>query len=143
MIVLDEQLLSYGVQASIARWYRGAVTDIAQLRPHTVILDKAIPMLLRAVSRPTFVTINVADFWRRLAPDSRFCMVCCAVPHTRAQEVPDLLRRALALEPFRTRSRRLGKMVRVSPQHVQYYTTDARAIHLVAWPKAARQGQRR
>ena len=142
MIVLDEQLLSYGIQASIARWYRGAVTDITQLRPHTVILDDAIPLLLRAVSRPTFVTINVADFWRRLAPDSRFCIVCCAVSHTRAQEVPDLLRRVLTLEPFRTRSRRLGKIVRVSPRHVQYYTTDMRTIHLVAWLKAPHQGQR-
>jgi hypothetical protein len=139
VIVLDEQLLSYGIQASIARWYRGTVTDITQLRPNTVILDEAIPLLLRAVSRPTFVTINVADFWRHLLPDRRFCMVCCAVPHTRAEEVPDLLRRVLALEPFRTRSRRLGKMVRVSPQHVQYYTTDIRAIHLVAWPKTPRQ----
>jgi hypothetical protein len=142
MIVLDEQLLSYGVQASIARWYRGAVTDITQLRPNTVILDEAIPMLLRAVSRPTFVTINVVDFWRRLTPDPRFCIVCCAVPHTRAQEVPELLRRVLALEPFRTRSHRLGKIVRVSRQHVQYYTTDTRTIHLVAWLKAPRQGQR-
>ena len=142
MIVLDEQLLSYGVQASIARWYRGVVTDITQLRPHTVILDEAIPMLLRAVPRPAFVTINVADFWRRLTPDPRSCIVCCAVPHTRAQEVPDLLRRVLTLEPCRTRSRRLGKIVRISRQHVQYYTTDSRTIHLVAWPKAPRQGQR-
>jgi len=140
MIVLDEQLLSYGVQASSARWYRGTVTDVTQLRPNTVILDEAIPMLLRAVSRPTFVTINVADFWRRLTPDPRFCIVCCAVPDTRAQEVPDLLRRVLALEPFRTRSRRPGKIVRVSRRHVQYYTTDTRAIHRVAWPKAPRQG---
>jgi hypothetical protein len=142
MIVLDEQLLSYGLQASIARWYRGTVTDITQLRPNTVILDEAIPMLLQAVSRPTFVTINVADFWRRLAADPRFCIVCCAVPHARTQEVPDLLRRVLALEPFRTRSRRLGKIVRVSRQHVQYYTTDTRTIHLITWPKAPRQGQR-
>jgi len=142
MIVLDEQLLSYGVQTSIGRWYRGVVTDITQLRPNTVILDEAIPMLLRAAPRPTFVTINVADFWRRLTPDPRFCIVCCAVPDTRAQEVPDLLRRVLALEPFRTRSRRLGKIMRVSRQHVQYYTTDTRTIHLVAWPKAPRQGQR-
>jgi hypothetical protein len=142
MIVLDEQLLSYGVQASIARWYRGAVIDITQLRPHTIILDEVIPVLLQAVSRPTFVTINVADFWRRLAPDPRFCIVCCAVPHTRAQEVSELLRRVLALEPFRTRSRRLGKIVRVSRQQAQYYTSDTQAIHRVAWPKAWRQGQR-
>jgi hypothetical protein len=139
MIVLDEQLLSYGIQASIARWYRGTVTDITQLRPHTVILDDAIPMLLRAVSRPTFVTINVTDFWRRVAPNARFCIVCCAVPHTRAQDVSDLLRRVLALEPFRTRSRRLGKVVRVSPQRVHYYTTDTHALHRLAWPTAPRQ----
>ena len=43
--------------------------------------------------------------------------------HTRAQEVPEILRRVLALGTFRTRSRRLGKMVRVSRQRVQYYTT--------------------
>jgi hypothetical protein len=39
-------------------------------------------------------------------------------------------------------SRRLGKMVRVSRQHVHYYTTDTRTIHLVARLKALRQGQR-
>jgi hypothetical protein len=139
MIVLDEQLLSYGIQASIARWYRGAATDMTQLRPNTVILDEAVPMLLQAVSRPTFVMINVADFWRCLAPNPQFCIVCCAVPHTRAQEVPALLRRVLALEPFRTRSRRLGKIVRVSPQYVRYYTTDTQAIHFIAWPKAPRR----
>jgi hypothetical protein len=115
------------------------VTDITQLRPHTVILDDAIPMLLRAVSRPTFVTINVADFWRRVAPSPRFCIVCCALPHTRAQDVPELVRWLLALEPFRTRSRRLGKVVCVSPQHVHSDTTDTRAIHRLAWPTAPRQ----
>src|SRR2546422_9278856 len=93
MIVLDEQLVGYGLHTPMARWDRGTVTDIAQLRPNTVIQDKAIPMLLRAALRSMFVTINVAYFWWRLAPDIRFCIVCCAVPHTRAQEVPDLLRR--------------------------------------------------
>ena len=91
MIVLDEQLLSYGVQASIARWYRGAVTDITQLRPSTVILDEAIPMLLRAVSRPTFVTINIADFWRRLAPDPPVLRrVLCYPSHTRSGSLRSL-----------------------------------------------------
>jgi hypothetical protein len=142
MIILDEQLLSYGVQASIARWYRGTVTDITRLRPNTVIFDEAIPMLLRTAPRPMFVTINVADFWRRLAPDPRFCIVCCAVPHTRAQEVPTLLRRVLALEQFRTHSHRLGKIVRVSRQYVQYYTTDVPTIQRIAWPKAPRLGQK-
>ena len=50
MIVLDEQLLSNGVQASIARWYWGTITDITRLRPNTVISDKAIPMLPQGTS---------------------------------------------------------------------------------------------
>lgn len=135
MIVLDEQLVGYGLHAPIARWYRGAVTDITRLRPNTVIQDEAIPLLLRTAPRPTFVTINVADFWQRLASDARFCITCFAVPHTRAQDVPNLLRRLFALEPFRTRSRRLGKIARVSQRHVRYYTTDTRVVHLLAWSR--------
>jgi hypothetical protein len=129
MIVLDEQLLSYGLRALIARWYRGTVTDITQLRPNSVITDEAIPPLLRAAPRPTFVTINVTDFWRRLAPDVRFCIACFAVPHTRAEEIPDLLRRLFALAPLRTRSQRLGKIARISQRQVQYYTSDAPLVH--------------
>jgi hypothetical protein len=68
MIVLDEQLLSYGLSQQVAQWYRGAVMAIAQFPPETVIRDEVIPMLLRAARRPTFVTINVADFWQRVPP---------------------------------------------------------------------------
>lgn len=135
MIVLDEQLLSYGLYGDIARWYRGTVTDITQLRPHKVIRDDAIPMLLRAAQRPTFVTLNVIDFWRRLVPDVRFCIACCAVPDRRVQEVPDLLRRFFALDIFRTRNRRLGKIARLSPRQVQYYTTDSPVIQRLDWPR--------
>ena len=138
MIVLDEQLLSYGLYAAIARWYRGTVTVITQMRPNTVIQDEAIPVLLRTARQPTFVTINVADFWRRLTPDTRFCIACFAVPHTRAEEVPNLLRRLFALEPFRTRGRRLGKIARVSQRQVQYYTAEARAVHRLDWPRPRR-----
>jgi hypothetical protein len=136
MIVLDEQLLSYGLRAPIARWYRGMVMDITQLRPQTVIRDDAIPMLLRAARRPTFVTINVGDFWRRLPPDPRFCTVCIAVPHTRAQEVARLLRRLFGLIPFRTQRQRLGTIIRGSARQGQYYTTATSVIHRLDWPRA-------
>jgi hypothetical protein len=36
MIVLDEQLLGRDLEHLIARWYRGAVRFITDLRPHTV-----------------------------------------------------------------------------------------------------------
>ena len=138
MIVLDEQLLSYGLRHLVAQWYRGAVLAITQLRPGTVIHDEAIPMLLRAARRPTFVTINVADFWQRVLPEPRFCIVCVAVPHTRALEVSVLVRRLFALPPFRTQAQRLGKMVRVSRRQVQYYTAADRTLHRLDWPRTSR-----
>ena len=47
MIVLDEQLLGRGLERDIAQWYRGTVQFITDLRPHTIIKDEAIPVLLR------------------------------------------------------------------------------------------------
>jgi hypothetical protein len=133
MIVLDEQLLGYGLQNNFARWYRGTVTDITQLRPGTVIEDDAIPVLLRAARQPTFITINVQDFWRKLAPDRRFCIACFAIPDSRADEIPDLLRRLYAEPPFRTRLLRLGKMTRVSQSQVQYYTVESSDLQRIEW----------
>lgn len=52
MIVLDEQLLGRGIEHDIARWYRGKVQFITELRPHTVIKDDAIPTLLRQQPQP-------------------------------------------------------------------------------------------
>lgn len=47
MIVLDEQLLGRDLEHDIARWYRGPLRFIVDLRPHTVVKDEAIPALLR------------------------------------------------------------------------------------------------
>ncbi len=109
------------------------MTDVTRLRPNTVIQDEAIPGLLRAAREPTFVTINVSDFWRRVAADSRYCVACVAVPHTRVQEIPDHLRRLFSLEPFRTRRHRLGKVARVSRRQVQYYSVASPVVRQVDW----------
>ena len=79
MIVLDEQLLGRGVERDIAHWYRGTVQFITDLRPHTIIKDEAIPVLLRRPAQPTFVTINERDFWRKVAQTSAIasCALSC------------------------------------------------------------------
>jgi hypothetical protein len=133
MIVLDEQLLGYGLRAAIARWYRGSIIEITELRPGTVIEDDVIPALLRTARQPTFVTINVTDFWWRLAPDRRFCVACFALPHSRTDDLSELLRNLFRLEPFRTRKRRLGKIARVSARRVQFYTTESWAVQSLDW----------
>ena len=86
MLVLDEQLLGHDLDTALARWYRGPVLFITDLRPGTVIKDDAIPLLLRQQHQATFLTINESDFWRKVAIDAHFCVVCFAVPDSRARE---------------------------------------------------------
>ncbi len=89
MLVLDEQLLGRDLESALARWYRGTVLFITDLRPGAVIKDDAIPVLLRQQRQPTFLTINESDFWRKVAIDAHFCVVCFALPDSRAGEIPN------------------------------------------------------
>src|SRR5579872_5973048 len=114
MIVLDEQLLGRSLDTAIARWYPGSVRFITDLRPATVIKDDSIPLLLRREAEPTFVTINDSDFWQKVAITERFCVVCVALPDSRALEIPALLQRLLRRADFRTKSQRMGRVVRMT-----------------------------
>src|SRR5262245_1285762 len=107
MIVLDEQLLGRSLEREIAQWYRGTVQFIIDLRPHTTVKDEAIPALLRQRSQPTFVTINDRDFWRKVAPDRRYCIVCFALSDARARAISPALRAVLRRPEFRTKAQRM------------------------------------
>jgi hypothetical protein len=132
MLVLDEQLLGRDVEERIADWYRGRVVYITDLRPNTVIKDEAIPLLLRQQKQPTFVTINESDFWSRTAGDQRFCIICFALPDSRVHELPSSLRRILHQAPFRTKSQRMGSVLRVTNTHIHYYTASSTTIQSLA-----------
>lgn len=131
MIVLDEQLLGLNLEVEIAKWYRGMVRFINELRPHSVIKDDAIPGLLRQQSQPTFVTINEKDFWRKVVITPHFCMVCFTLPDSRASEIPRLLRSLLQHPEFKTKARRMGKVIRMSEKEVSYYTFDEREVKTI------------
>jgi hypothetical protein len=88
MLVLDEQLLGRHLEAALGRWYRGPVRFITDLRPGTVIKDDAMPVLLRQQQYATFLTINEADFWRKVGIDAYCCVICFALPDARAREIP-------------------------------------------------------
>lgn len=71
MIILDEQLLGRNLENEIAKWYRGKVRFVTDLRPKSVIKDDALPELLRRQIQPTFITINEKDFWHKISVDIR------------------------------------------------------------------------
>lgn len=131
MIVLDEQLLGRGLDEQIARWYQGAVCFIVDLRTDTVIKDDAIPKLLQHENQPTFITINESDFWRRTDINNRFCIVCFALPDSRAREIPQRLRDLFAHPLFDTKKKRMGKVIRVAEKEISYYGIERETIKIV------------
>jgi hypothetical protein len=124
----DERIL-----AAIAAWFPGRVVSVTSLRPGTVIKDDAIPLLLRKAVQPTFVTINVSDFWKKAEPNHAYCIVNILLPKERIREVPELLHRLLRLPGFRTKASRVGKIIRLTPQRIEYYHSD-RHVRLLPWP---------
>ena len=130
MIVLDENLHDQRIVVAIAGWYAGQVVSIRSLRPGTVIKDEAIPVLLLGEKQPTFLTINLTDFWRRVAPHSGYCVMIADLPKERIRELPGLVRRAFAVRPFRTRALRMGKIVRLSTTRIAFYENDRRVRSL-------------
>ncbi len=134
MIVLDEQLLGRAIDQNIARWYRGPVHFILDLRPRTVIKDDGIPELLRQQSQPTFVTINERDFWQKVEADSRYCIVCFPLPDPRVREIPDALRSLFRRPEFRTKAQRMGKVIRVTNEDVHFYTVSDKRVRAIPFP---------
>jgi hypothetical protein len=134
MIVFDENVHQQRLMDAVAGWYRGRVLSITTLRPGTLIKDEAIPSLLHRVRQPTFITTNVDDFWRRVPAHPRYSIVGIVLPHEQLHEMPDLLRRLFRLPEFKTKARRMGKVVRVSHRQLQYY--EGLADHIIrvrAW----------
>ncbi|ODS34557.1 MAG: hypothetical protein SCARUB_00292 [Candidatus Scalindua rubra] len=132
MIVLDEQLLGRNIEVEIAKWYRGAVQFISDLRPNTVIKDDAIPELLRQQNQPSFVTINETDFWRKVTIDKRYFIICFVLSDSRAGEIPHSLRSLLRRSEFNTKAKRMGKVTRVKSEEIDYYTFDDRSVRTIS-----------
>ena len=133
MIVLDENLLTLRLNNPIAAWYPSRVCYITDLFPGSVIKDEAIPQLLRRVKGTTFVTTNVRDFWRRIQAHAQYGIICLALPNERLRQVPDLLRRLFRVPELRTKTARIGKVVRVSRRQIQYYIVGSTRMHALAW----------
>lgn len=132
MIVLDEQLLGHDIDQRIAAWYSGAVLFITDLRPGTVIKDDAIPSLLRQQQQPAFVSINERDFWRKVAIDRHFCVICFTLSDSRAHQIPELLRALFRLKEFQSKAERMGKVARITEHEVTYYTSTDSQIRILS-----------
>jgi len=129
MIVLDEHLSDPRLETAIARWYPGKIKLIKSLRPRTLVKDDVIPTLLQHVKQPTFVTINWPDFWHHASADKRYCIISFALILKHIDKIPEQLRWIFKLESFQAKAGRMGKVVRVTKELLQYYQVNDPRIH--------------
>ena len=133
MIVLDAQLLGRNLNKQIAQWYRGSVRFITELRPFRVIKDDAIGSLLQRENQPTFLTINERDFWQKISPNKRYCVVCFALSDARAFQINPMLRTLLKSEQFSTKANRMGYIIRVTSNELSYYSSKQPTVKTAAF----------
>jgi hypothetical protein len=132
MIIVDENLQNRHLISEISTWYKGRVKSVLALRPATVIKDDGIMTLLRQQRHATFVTINVTDFWLKVRAEPSFCIMTIILQQEQTYRVPAILRSVLTLPEFRTKSSRMGKVLRVAPTSVEYYGRDYQ-LHTMSW----------
>ena len=135
--VLDDQLHPEEVRDSIARW--STARFLRDFRPDEVIKDERVPDILRTLRTPSLVTID-DWFWSRTRRDRRYCILYFALRKDEQANIPLLLRRLLRLPEFRTRAARMGKVARVSLDHVTWWQMGDENRYIVQWraPRARR-----
>jgi hypothetical protein len=131
MIIVDENLQSRKLIAAISSWYKGPVLSVLAVRPATLIHDDGITTLLRQTNAPTFVTINVVDFWLKLQAHPGFCIVAITLPQSQSAQVPFVLRSIFSQREFRTKAARMGKVIHVMPTYLEFYGID-RTVYTIS-----------
>lgn len=130
-IIFDDQLFDLEVLLPIARW--ATVRRLRDLRPSEVIKDERVPVLLRQLRQPTFVTIDMG-FWRKGLRDIRYSILCFPLPNDEQHKLPELLRALLRLPEFRSKTMRMGKVARVAVGRVDYWQLGDESFHKLPWP---------
>lgn len=128
MFVVDAALADQLVLIPLQKWKRAI--SIRDLRSNEVIKDERIPILLRELNRPTFLTIDESGFWRRKLCDPRYAIFCFALDKDQQERIPPLLRQLLRMPEFKTKSARMGKVARVSTMNVKYYQFKDEKMHI-------------
>jgi hypothetical protein len=114
VIILDEQLDPTLVNP-IKKWHKGKVDLIHTLDPKLpIVKDDRIPQILSQTNnKPTFVTINVRDFWKKIPVNNRFSVVCFYISDLKTEIIPNFLRVLFRNPKFKTKRQRAGYVFRI------------------------------
>ncbi len=120
--MLDDQISNRFIASQVKHWYPGSVVSIRDSRPHGQVLDLEIPTLLRKLRQPTFVTINYRNFFDRQLLHADYCLACFKLEQQEQDRLPDLLRAILRQPDYRTKARRMGKIISWTETGVTHLT---------------------
>jgi hypothetical protein len=91
--------------------------------------DDIVPLLLR-LKKPTLLTRD-EDFFARHLAHARYALVWFDVE---VEETAFFIKRFLGHPLFRLNSQRLGKVIRVQPRGIEYWTKHMTAPVRIEWP---------
>jgi hypothetical protein len=90
--------------------------------------DEVIPLLHR-LTRPTFFTHD-QDFYKPVLRHRGYCLVWLDVGYS---EMAPFMRRLLELRLFDTEAKRLGHVIRVTPEGLHFWRINSDSEDLVSW----------
>lgn len=128
--ILDEQLAVSEVISPLQK--RLKIQRLVELRPGERILDDRIPEILLTLTKPTLITLD-SDFWRMDLCHADYSIFYFALREDDQDQVPKLLLKSLKLDPFKTRAKRMGKVVRIAKARIQYWKCGSNILHTVRW----------
>jgi hypothetical protein len=117
-LVLDEHLGRTEVLIPLQKWI--TATKIEDLAGDEILKDDRILQFLRQRKQPTFITLD-DDFFHRHLCDRRYCLIYCVVPRQQQHRIPVILRRLFRFPEFSTKAVRMGKVIRVHEQDIDFW----------------------
>ncbi len=97
--------------------------------------DEDVLPLLRGLRRPTLFTLD-RDFFRRELCHERYCLVWLDV---RASEAAEYARRFLGHREFDTKAKRMGAVLRVTPDGLHVWRLHGKKEIRLTWQERERR----
>lgn len=135
-LVLDDQLAASEVLRPLRRWM--TAQRLRDLRPDERIHDDRVPEILLTLRQPTFVTID-QGFWDRRLCNPGYCILYFGLSDAQQHLIPRLLRQLFLTPEFRTRTKRMGKVTRITSKRIEYWQFPAARLHRLHWRTRPRE----
>ena len=129
-LVLDEHLSREEVLEPLRSWR--SIQKIEDLTPNETLKDDRILQSSRRQQQPTFVTLD-GGFFLRKHRDPRYRLLYFVIPRQQQAHLPGLLRRLFRLPAFKTKAARMGKVVRISNEQIEFWRVGEEKKQILRW----------